>query len=93
MKLCLVILALLAFASPTAAQPPEPEGEVYSGFGTEPFWDVTFEDGKIILHQDEERIEVPRPRPTTTRAGVHIPDAALHRNCATRAAARDWRAK
>ncbi|WP_395611504.1 META domain-containing protein [Allosphingosinicella sp.] len=72
MKLRLVTLALLAVASPVAAQPPEPEGEVYSGFGTEPFWDVTFEDGKIILHQDEERIEVPRPRPTTTRAGVHI---------------------
>lgn len=72
MRLHLVTLALFAFASPVAAQPAEPEGEIYSGFGTEPFWDLTFEDGKIILHQDEERIEVPRPRPVTTPAGVHI---------------------
>lgn len=72
MTLRLLILALLAAASPATAQPPQPEGQVYSAFGTEPFWDVTFEDGKIVYSGDEVRIEVQRPRPTTTRAGVHI---------------------
>lgn len=72
MRLHLATLILPAMASPALAQPPEPEGEIYSGFGTEPFWDVTFEDGKIVFHQDEDRFEVARPRPITTRAGVHI---------------------
>ena len=72
MRLRLATLALLAAASPALSQPPEPEGEIYSGYGTEPFWGVSFEDGKMIYTGDEVRIEVPRPRPVTTRAGVHV---------------------
>jgi heat shock protein HslJ len=72
MRLHYLALALLAAATPAAAQPPAPEGEIYSGFGSEPFWGLTFEDGKIVFTENEERIEVPRPRPTTTPAGVHI---------------------
>src|SRR5205085_10854370 len=49
-----------------------PEGEVYSAYGTEPFWGLTFEDGKMIYTGDDTRIEVVRPRPTTTRTGVHV---------------------
>lgn len=69
-------LALLA-ATPALAQPaseaPAPEGEIYAAHGTEPFWGVTFEDGKMIYSTpDEERIEVARPRPVTNRNGVHI---------------------
>ena len=66
-------LALLALPGPAAAQPPEPEGEVYAAHGTEPFWSLTFEDGKIIYSTPEdERIELRRPRPVTTRGGVHV---------------------
>lgn len=72
MKLHLLSLAILAVGSPAAAQPPQPEGEIYTAAGTEPFWGVTFADGKMIYTFDEERIEVPRPRPVTTRAGVHL---------------------
>jgi len=70
-----------AFADATAlllsvaasAQPPAPEGQIYAAHGTEPFWGVTFEDGKIVYSTpDEERIEVPRPRPVTNRNGVHV---------------------
>jgi heat shock protein HslJ/uncharacterized membrane protein len=71
-RLHLSALALLAAAGPVAAQPPQSEGEIYSAGGTEPFWGLTFEDGKMIYSGDEVRIEVPRPRPTTTRAGVHV---------------------
>src|SRR5205085_9252051 len=72
MRLRLLTLALLAVSSPAAAQPPEPEGEIYSAAGTEPFWGLTFENGKMIYTHEDERIEVARPRPTTTRAGVHV---------------------
>ncbi len=73
MRLQLACLALLAAAGPAAAQtPPTPEGEIYAAHGTEPFWGLTFEDGKMVYTHEEERIEVARPRPTTTRAGVHV---------------------
>ena len=72
MRLHLLTLILLAAASPAAAQPPQPEGEVYAAAGTEPFWGLTFEDGKMVYTGDETRIEVVRPRPTVTRAGVHV---------------------
>src|SRR6478752_4184893 len=73
MRLRLFTLVLLAAASPAAAQTtPEPEGEVYSAYGTEPFWGLTFEDGRMIYTHEDERIEVARPRPVTTRAGVHV---------------------
>lgn len=66
-------LALLAVAAPAVAQPASTEGEIYSALGTEPFWSVTFEEGKMIYTApDQERIEVVRPRPTTTRNGTHI---------------------
>ena len=71
MKLQLLTLFLFA-ASPASAQPAEPEGQIYDAHGTEPFWGLTFEDGKMIYAFDEERIEVVRPRPTTTRRGVHV---------------------
>ena len=48
------------------------EGQIYAAHGTEPFWGLTFEDGKMIYRFDEERIEVVRPRPTTSRSGVHV---------------------
>ena len=74
MRLRLVTLALIAAASPAAAQQPSlPEGQIYAGHGTEPFWGLTFEDGKMIFSRpDEERIEVVRPRPVTSRNGVHV---------------------
>ena len=72
MRLRLLTLALLAAASPAAAQSSEPEGEIYSAYGTEPFWGLTFEDGKMIYTHGDERIEVVRPRPVTGRNGVHI---------------------
>jgi heat shock protein HslJ len=72
MRLPFLTLALLAAATPAAAQPPEPEGEIYAAHGTEPFWGLTFEDGKMIYTFDEERVEVPRPRPTATRNGVLV---------------------
>lgn len=73
MRLRLALLALLLAAPPAAAQPPEPEGEIYAAAGTEPFWGLTFEDGKMIYSDPNgSRIEVARPRPTTTRAGAHI---------------------
>ncbi len=65
-------LALLALAGPATAQTPEPEGQIYAAHGTEPFWGVTFEDGKMVYSTaDDERIEVRRPRPVTTRSGAH----------------------
>ena len=72
MKLRYLTLALLAAATSAAAQPPQPEGEIYDAHGTEPFWGLTFENGKMIYTFDQERIEVARPRPTTSRNGVHI---------------------
>ena len=73
MRLRLATLALLAVAGPAAAQTaPPPEGEIYSAAGTEPFWGLTFEDGRMIYTRtDGDRIEVARPRPVT-RNGVHI---------------------
>ena len=72
MRLRLLTLVMLAAAGPAAAQPPAPEGEIYTAHGTEPFWGLTFEDGKMIWSEaNGDRIEVPRPRPVT-RAGVHI---------------------
>ena len=68
-----IILAVLATGGAASAQPPAPEGEVYSAHGTEPFWGLAFEDGRMIYTDpDGARIDVPRPRPTTTRAGVHV---------------------
>lgn len=72
MKLRLITLALFAITAPAAAQPPAPEGEIYTAHGTEPFWGLSFENGKMIYTFDEERIEVVRPRPTTSRSGVHV---------------------
>jgi heat shock protein HslJ/uncharacterized membrane protein len=72
MRLRFLALTLLAFAGTASAQTPEPEGEIYAAHGTEPFWGLTFEDGKMIYSFDEERIEVARPRPTTSRNGVHV---------------------
>ena len=72
MRLRLATLALLVAASPALSQPPEPEGEIYSAYGTEPFWGLTFEDGKMIYTHEDERMEVARPRPVTGRNGVHI---------------------
>ena len=71
MRLQLAILAMLA-AGPAAAQTPEPEGVVYSAYGTEPFWDLVFENGKMIYTHEDERVEVVRPRPVNSAAGVHI---------------------
>jgi heat shock protein HslJ len=67
-------LALLPLSTLAAAQQPSlPEGQIYAGHGTEPFWGLTFEDGKMIFSRpDEERVEVVRPRPVTSRNGVHV---------------------
>ncbi len=68
-----VLLALALLAAPASAQPQSPEGEIYAAHGTEPFWGLTFEDGRMVwTGMDEERIEVARPRPTTSRGGVHV---------------------
>ena len=68
-----LFLAALVTGGVAAAQPPAPEGEIYSAHGTEPFWGLAFEDGRMIYTDPEgARIEVPRPRPATTRGGVHI---------------------
>jgi heat shock protein HslJ/uncharacterized membrane protein len=75
MRLRLATLALLAVATPAAAQPVQPvqpEGVIYSAAGTEPFWGLVFENGRMIYTHEDERIEVARPRPVTTRAGVHV---------------------
>jgi heat shock protein HslJ/uncharacterized membrane protein len=72
MKLRLLTLACLAFAGTASAQEPRPEGEIYAAHGTEPFWGLTFEDGKMVYRFEEERIEVVRPRPTTSRSGAHV---------------------
>lgn len=65
-------LALLAIGAAASAQPPAPEGEIYTAHGTEPFWGLTFEDGKMIWSESNgDRIEVTRPRPTT-RGNVHV---------------------
>jgi heat shock protein HslJ len=73
MRLRYLTLALLAFTAPALAQPPAPEGEIYDAHGTEPFWGLTFEDGKIVYtDQDGARTEVARPRPVTSRAGTHV---------------------
>lgn len=72
MRLHLATLALLAAACPAAAQEQSPEGEIYTAHGTEPFWGLTFEEGKMIWSDAEGvRIEVNRPRPTA-RGGVHV---------------------
>ena len=66
-------LALTCLPGPALAQPAAPEGEIYAAHGTEPFWNLTFEDGKMIYSTPEdERIELVRPRPTTSRSGVHV---------------------
>jgi heat shock protein HslJ len=70
MKTRLLTLAFLVLAGAASAQ-EAPEGEIYGAHGTEPFWAVTFEDGKIIWHADEERIEFPRPAPIA-RGNVHV---------------------
>lgn len=73
MRLHLLTLILLAAAIPVAAQrSPEPEGEIYSASGTEPFWGLTFENGKMIYEHEDERIEVVRPRPVTGPNGTHV---------------------
>ncbi|HYI49432.1 MAG TPA: META domain-containing protein [Allosphingosinicella sp.] len=72
MKLRVLIPALLACSTTGLAQEPAREGEIYAAHGTEPFWGLTFEDGKMVYSFDEERIEAARPRPTTTRNGVHV---------------------
>lgn len=68
-------LSFPAFAESAqpAAQGSVPEGEIFAAHGTEPFWNLTFEDGKMIYSTpEEERIEVIRPRPVTSRNGVHV---------------------
>ncbi|HTU10943.1 MAG TPA: META domain-containing protein [Allosphingosinicella sp.] len=66
-------LALFGGIGAATAQPPAPEGEIYAAHGTEPFWGLTFEDGKMIwTGMEEERIEVARPRPVASRGGVHV---------------------
>jgi uncharacterized membrane protein len=57
MRLHILALTLLALATPASAQPPSPEGEIYAAHGTEPFWGLTFEYGKIIYtDMGDERI-------------------------------------
>lgn len=71
MGLRYLTLVLIAVGGAASAQPPE--GEIYAAHGTEPFWGLTFEDGKMIWSESNgDRIEVARPRPTTSRAGVHV---------------------
>jgi heat shock protein HslJ/uncharacterized membrane protein len=68
-----LFLAALVTGGAASAEPAAPEGEIYSAHGTEPFWGLAFEDGKMIYTDPEgARIEVPRPRPATTRGGVHV---------------------
>lgn len=72
MRLRLASLALLAGAGAASAQPPPPEGEIYSAHGTEPFWGLTFEEGRMIWSEPNgDRIDVARPRPVTSR-GAHV---------------------
>jgi uncharacterized membrane protein len=71
MKSRVLILALLACAAPGSAQEPAREGEIYAAHGTEPFWGLTFEDGKMVWSGDEERIEMVRPAPRP-RGNVHV---------------------
>jgi heat shock protein HslJ/uncharacterized membrane protein len=73
MRTALLAAALVALAGSASAQPQSPEGEIYAAHGTEPFWGLTFEEGKIVYtDMGEERIEIARPRPVTTRGGVHV---------------------
>ena len=71
MKLRVLILALLACSATGSAQEPAREGEIYAAHGTEPFWGLTFEDGKMVWTGDEERIEMFRPAPRP-RGNVHV---------------------
>ena len=72
MRLQILAGALALLAAPVAAQGQSSEGEIYTAHGTEPFWGLTFEDGKMIWSDPEGvRIEVNRPRPVT-RNGVHV---------------------
>jgi heat shock protein HslJ len=71
MRMRQLILALLACAGAASAQEQGPEGQIYAAAGTEPFWGLTFEDGKMIWAGDEQRIEVARPAPTA-RGNVHV---------------------
>jgi heat shock protein HslJ/uncharacterized membrane protein len=72
MKMRLLTLSFLACAGAASAQETAPEGQIYAAAGTEPFWGLTFEDGKMIYTFDEARIEVARPPPVTSRNGVHV---------------------
>ena len=78
MRLHYPALALLAATGSASAQPPAPEGQIYAAHGTEPFWGLTFEDGKMIYStpDDEERIEVSRPAPDDIARRPCLPDTA-----------------
>lgn len=57
---------LLTLASPAVAQ----SGQTYRALGTEPFWSVAVENGRMIYTDPEgRRIDVRAPAPSMTRFG------------------------
>lgn len=61
--------ATIGTPAPAIVQPAT--GETYRGHGTEPFWDVTIGNGRIVYNTPEpgERIEVAAPAPRATFNG------------------------
>lgn len=61
------LLALTALAAPAAAHA---QMSPYRAVGTEPFWSVTMERGRMIYQDpDGRRVDVRAPRPMPMRAG------------------------
>lgn len=65
----LLLLAPLALAACYPVEPPRP-GESYRALGTEPFWNVTIENGRMTYDSaDGGRFSVPAPEPRTSFNG------------------------
>ena len=76
-------LLVLVFAGASAMQAPES----YSALGTEPFWSVAIEDGRLTYESpDGPNFSAPAPAPTTAFNGrSHVVDRlvlnAVHAQC------------
>ncbi|TMJ19070.1 MAG: META domain-containing protein [Alphaproteobacteria bacterium] len=75
-KMRALVIGAAALAGSASAFPTP--GTTYGAAGTEPFWGLTFRNGRMIYEVvDRPSISVPQPRPTAIRSGRRYSTARM----------------